>query len=390
MITRDSNFYDIMALGLADAANLQEFVDVMFAEKYNAPQTDGFLWDDNIQLDFSYEQLAAELGVYAMATFVDLSSPGGTHSVEGATISSGKIPRFKHGFVMDEKTIREQMILAQRFGAVTPQMQSQLSKIMFNSIDKLIGGNYNTLTYQRHQAISTGAFALTSTNNPGGIQNLTFDFGIPATNKSFCGGTFGTRGTGYVWTDPTNAANPIGDLQDMVQYAEDNMMPVGHFEMSKAAWNHFKAHYNVKKQVALYVNMNADVSNVANFLVTESMIKSFLVDAALPPIKVIDSLVIADKYDAATRAMVYTQIRPFDENKVCLVPDGQLGTIKAVEPIVLQDPAARVAMYDGGRTVLTQTFDSKNKIQYIESELTALVVPSVSRYILILSINATS
>jgi hypothetical protein len=387
MITRDSNFYDIMALGLADAANLQEFVDIMFAEKYNAPQTDGFLWDDNIQLDFSYEQLEAELGVYAMATFVDLSSPGGTHATDGFTVSKGKIPRFKHGFIMDEKTIREQMILAQRFGAVTPGMQAQLSKIMFNSIDKLIGGNYNTLTYMRHQAVSTGAFAITSSNNPGGIANLSFDFGIPSTNKNHCGG-FGSRGTANAWS--SSSANPIGDLQDMVLYAETNMMPVGHFEMSKSLWNTFKAHVNVMKQVALFVNMNADVANVANFLVTESMIKSFLVEAGLPPIKVIDSLVMADKYDAATRKMVYTQIRPFDELKVVLVPDGQLGTIKAVEPIVLQDPSARIAMYDGGRTVLTQTFDSKNKIQYIESELTALVVPSTSRYILILDANAGS
>lgn len=387
MITRDSNFYDIMALGLADAANYQEFVDTMFADKYNAPQTDGFLWDDNIQLDFSYEQLEAELGIYAMATFVDLNSPGGTHGNQTVTVSKGKIPRFKHGFVMDEKTIREQMILAQRFGSVTQGMQNQLAKILFNSTDKLIGGNYNTLTYMRHQAISTGTFAITSTNNPGGIANLTFDFGIPAANKNHCGG-FGSRGTAYAWSN--SSANPIGDLQDMVLYAETNMMPVGHFEMSKSLWNTFKGHENVKKQVALYVNMNADVSNVASFLVTESMIQSFLVEAGLPPIKVIDALVTADKYNPLTRAIEYTQIRPFDELKVALVPDGQLGTIKAVEPIVLQDPAARVALYDGGRTVLTQTFDSKNKIQYIESELTALVVPSVSRYILILDANAAS
>jgi hypothetical protein len=168
------------------------------------------------------------------------------------------------------------------------------------------------------------------------------------------------------------------------------MMPYGHFEMSKSLWNTFKGHENVKKQVAAFINYNADLTNVASFLVTESMIATFLVEAGLPPIKVIDSLVLADKYDATTRAMVYTQIRPFDELKVALVPDGQLGTIKAVEPIVLQDPSARIALYDGGRTVLTQTFDSKNKIQYIESELTALVVPSVSRYILILDANAAS
>lgn len=380
MITRDSSYYDIMSLGLADAANYQEFVDTMFADKYNVPQTEGFVWDDNIQIDFSYEQLEAELGVYAMATFVDISSPGGTHANSTATISKGQIPRFKHGFTMDEKMIREQMILAQRFGNVTPAMQQQLAKILFNSTDKLIGGNYNTLTYMRHQAVSTGAFAITSTNNPGGIANLSFDFGVPDANKKAAGG-FGTAGKKYVWTDLTDS-NPIGDLQDMVQYADDNMIPYGSFEMSKKLWNSFKAHTQVKKQVALFQNMNADVANVAGFLVTESMVNAFLIEAGLPPVTVIDSLVLADKYDVATRKVVYEQIRPFDEAVVVLRPAGQLGTIKAVEPIVLQDPSARIALFDGGRTVLTQTFDSKNKIQYIESELTALVVPNTSRYII--------
>lgn len=383
MINRNSSYYDIMALGLADAANYQEFVDTMLADKYNAPNTEGFLWDDNIQIDFSYEQLEAELGIYAMATFVDINSPGGTHANSTATISSGKIPRFKHGFIMDENAIREQMILAQRFNAVTPRMQEQLAKILFNSTDKLIGGNYNTLTYMRHQAVSTGSFSITSTNNPGGIADLSFDFGVPTANKQAAGG-FGSEGTKYAWSDTTNA-NPIGDLHDMVKYADDNMIPYGEFEMSKALWATFKAHPNVRKQIALYVNMNADISNVASFLVTESMIQQFLVEAGLPPVKVIDSLVQVDKYNPTTRAVEYTQIRPFDEASVVLRPAGQLGTIKAVEPIVLQDPAARVALFDGGRTVLRQTFDTKNTIQYIESELTALVVPNVSRYLLILT-----
>lgn len=380
MIQRNSSYYDIMSLGLGGLEDYQEFVNSTVALKYNVPQTEGFVWDDNIQLDFSYEQLEAELGIYAMATFVDISSPGGTHANSTATVSKGNIPRFKHGFAMDEKTIREQMILAQRFGSVTPKMQEQLAKILFNSTDKLIGGNYNTLTYMRHQAVSTGAFAITATNNPGGIANLTFDFGIPAANKKAAGG-FGSTGTKYVWTDLTNS-NPIGDLMDMVKFAKDNNIPVGNFEMSEALYTSFLFHPKVKEKVALFLNANANISNLANMLIGESSLKAFLSELRLPAITVIDSLVNVDKYNAATRAVEYTQIRPFDEAVVVLRPAGQLGTIKAVEPIILQDPAARIATFDGGRTVLTQTFDSKNKIQYIESELTALVVPNTSRYIL--------
>ena len=379
MITRTSDYYDIMALGLGGAKDYQEFVDTMFADKYNAPQTDGFVWDENIQIDFTYEQLQAELGIYAMATFVDIDSPGGTHANTSATVSAGKIPRFKHQFTIDEKIIREQMILAQRFGSVTPAMQQQLARILFNNTDKLIGGNYNTLTYMRHQAVSTGAFAITSTNNPGGIANLSFSFGIPAANQAKAGG-FGSLGTKYAWS--SSNANPIGDLMDMVQYADDNMIPYGVFEMSKLLWNTFRAHVNVKKAVATGVNLNADLSNIGSMIFTDDVIKQYLLGIGLPPINVIDSLVVTEKYNPATRVVDYTQIRPFDQVKVVLRPAGQIGTIKAVEPIVLQDPSARIAMFDGGRTKLTQRFDSKNVIQTIESELTALCVPSAPKYLI--------
>ena len=378
MITRTSDYYDIMALGLGGAKNYQEFVDTLFADKYNAPQTDGFEWDENIQIDFSYEQLQAEMGIYAMATFVDIDSPGATHANTGATVSTGKIPRFKHGFTIDEKIIRENMVLAQRFQGVTAGMQNQLRNLLFNSTDKLIGGNYNTLTYQRHQAVSTGQFAITSTNNPGGIANLTFSFGVPAANQAKAGG-FGTNGTKYAWSSAS--ANPIGDLLDMVQYADDNMIPYGNFEMSKKLWNTFRAHANVKNAVATGINMNANLTNIGSMIFTEDVVKAYLLGIGLPPITIIDSLVVAEKYDAATRAIVYTQIRPFDEAKVVLRPAGQIGTIKAVEPIVLEDPSARIAMFDGGRTKLTQRFDSKNVIQTIESELTALCVPSSPKYL---------
>ena len=379
MITRDSNYYDIMALGLGGARDYQEFVDTFFADKYNAPQTDGFMWDENIQIDFTYEQLQAELGIYALATFVDIDSPGGTHANQGYTVSAGKIPRFKHQFTIDEKIIREQMILAQRFNTVTPAMQEQLARILFNNTDKLIGGNYNTLTYMRHQAVSNGTFAITSTNNPGGIANLTFSFGVPAANQQKAGG-FGSHGTKYAWSSAS--ANPIGDLMDMVEYADTNGIPYGVIEMSKTLWNTFRMHVNVKNAVATGINLNANLTNIGSMIFTEDVVKAYLVGIGLPPINVIDSLVSVEKYNPTTRLVEYTQIRPFNEVKVVLRPAGDSGTIKAVEPIVLQDPSARIALFDGGRTKLTQRFDSKNVIQTIESELTALCVPNVPKYLI--------
>jgi hypothetical protein len=169
---------------------------------------------------------------------------------------------------------------------------------------------------------------------------------------------------------------------DMAQHAEDNFIPGAIFEMSKALWNIFRAHINVKSAVAEGMNLNANLDNIGKMIFTDDVIKGFLAGIGLPPIVVIDSIVSVDKYNPVTRVVDYTQIRPFDEAVVVLRPAGEIGTIKAVEPIALEDPSARIAMFDGGRTKLTQRFDSKNVIQTIESELTALCVPSSPKYLI--------
>ena len=144
MIERDLKFYDLLGTsGVGfDNRKFQEFID-RFQEKYNVPQTDGFDWDDEIQIDFTYQQLQEELGIATLPTFVDVDSPAPYKSFDNVVIGSNKIPRFKHGFAMNEKIIREQMILAQRYGSLSATAKSQLMKLLFDSVDKLIMGIYN-------------------------------------------------------------------------------------------------------------------------------------------------------------------------------------------------------------------------------------------------------
>ena len=108
---RDAAYYDLVGRSLA-GVSYQEFVDTIFADKYNTPDTSGFVWDEEIQMDFTYHQLQAELGIYAMATYVDLDSPAPLRGVEGPEITTGKIPRFKHGFKLNEKIFRIQVVSA--------------------------------------------------------------------------------------------------------------------------------------------------------------------------------------------------------------------------------------------------------------------------------------
>ena len=72
MNTRPGNYYELLAFGLGDVT-FQQFVD-KFKTKYNKEQTDGFAWDPEVQLDYTYEQLEVNLGITTLPTYVDSES----------------------------------------------------------------------------------------------------------------------------------------------------------------------------------------------------------------------------------------------------------------------------------------------------------------------------
>lgn len=387
MVQRNAAYYDLVGRSLA-GVDYQTFVDTMFADKYNAPSTEGFMWDDEIQMDFTYHQLEAELGIYAMATYVDIDSPAPMRGMRGVEINTGKIPRMKHGFNLNEKIIREQMIMAQK-GAFDAAAEDAIMKLLYKSTDQLIGGNYNSLSYQRHQAVSTGKFDITLTNNPMGIQNLSFDFKIPAGNITTLAGNY-RWWTDAAYTTEGSSATPVEDLVALVKKATDAFAPVAAIEVSKAGFNRFLGHSKAKISLGYLYSpeaaSDAIATNIANRLSVEE--SRILLERKLGvSVKVIDHIAEVEKYNKTTKVLDYTRVSSFDEDAWVLVPDGELGTIKAVQPIVIGDPAARIALFDEGRTVITQTFDARNKVQTIESELTALCVPNKRKYMYYLNIK---
>ena len=102
-----SNYYDLMTFGLG-GATFQQFVD-RFLEKYNSPQTDGFAWDPEIQLDYTYEQLLASLNIATLPVYVDEASEGLDKSFGEFKIGSNKIPTQKHRYPISAKMMRERM-----------------------------------------------------------------------------------------------------------------------------------------------------------------------------------------------------------------------------------------------------------------------------------------
>lgn len=392
MRTMVNNYYDLMTFGLGNQ-KFQDFVD-KFQLKYNTPQTDGFAWDSEIQLDYTYEQLIASLGITTLPVYVDADSEGLDKSLGEFKIGSNKIPTQKHRYAMNAKMLRERMLMVQRFGesALNNDTRNALMDMLFESTDKLLGGNRNALTHQRMQVCSTGQFTIDLENNPRGIQGITFDFGIPTANKV----TLTT--TARWWTNAEHIAANEGPASDPLMFLKNKRKemkklgyPDGHFEMAEDLYDDLLTHSKVLQRIgySLYpavADANAAQSYAANL--TDDAKKDAIARIIGAPIKTYDSRAAVEKFDAEAKAIKPVTIDNFKKTNVSFVPNGQIGTIKSVRPMVFtDDPTQRIAWFDGGRTLITNRFESKTKTMYVESEMAVLCVPNMPQYMQIYTVT---
>lgn len=371
-----------------EGGSFQEFIDNSFSGQ-NGLRTPGFAWAPFTQVGFTYEQIEAELGIKTMATYVDVNSPAPMKSVEGISLNSGKIPRFKQAYPVDENIIRERMMLASSMpGKVTANMQNVILKQLFLSVEDLILGNYNTLTYQRDQMVSKGALTLSDRDNPRGLQNITFSAGVPEENKTVLSGNYrwftndsGTEGS---------TSDPVADLKKMVKTAKNKGMRAFHFEVEETTFDKTLTHSKVAKWLGWGYSPVAPESNAIEIgrAMSSDAAKAMLERVIGAPITINKEVVSVEKFDKTTKKVIKEQMPSFAENTWVLVPDGALGEIKAVIPILAGTPSnGDVAYYDGGRTMIKRMFNLDTNTMVVESECTALVVPNKPKYMFYLTIQ---
>lgn len=386
MNTYPVQFYDLLsrALGGNDGGRLQGFLDNVVAQKYNQLNIPGFKFAPEMQLDFTYEQIQKEIGLNVMASYVDLDSQPIPVGTEGAVISTGRIPRMKMVEYYNEDKYRKLLIAEQRFGAGSNQVVNSAVKALFNTIDTLVGGHTNALTYQRHQIVSTGKFTVNSTNNPNGIVGLTFASHVPTANWNTL------SGTKRWWTDAEKtsegtAADPIADMVAMVENARKKGVK-GHFEVNAAYLDAILKHSKVVAAIgANLFPTAADASASAAYLSRARKI-DVLADVVGAPVVAIDAVVATEVYNKTAKKLERTMIDAFEANVVVFVPDGDLGEFITVEPIAI-DGGTYGTFYDG-RLLLTVDVDAKYKCQSFNTEMTTLAVPNKPQYMWYLKPNA--
>ena len=403
MYTRGKEFYDIVARGLnsmgyvdsGDRSAFDLWVNDMFAEKYNAEETFaqmGFPLNPNLPINPTYEQVEATIRPYTVAAYVDIDSDGPTKSTDGFLLKTGGLPTFKHEIVLNRKILREKMMFAKELGRTTPEMEQVVMQLLFNGVDDLLGGNYNTFRNQRNRIVSNkGKLVIDKTNNPFGVA-IELDFGVPT--KNIIDSKWYKRATNGTVTQNTTVGKtiiPIEVMQDVKDNAEQvDFAGPGHWECSKKTWrtlarlDYFRAAY--------VLHFRPDISDAGQQLafgktIADSALKAFIEDAIGASIVVIDNKEFVEKFNPTTRKVETKEIPSFEDDVLVYVPDGAIGDVQCGKPIYMETPGARVSLYDGGRTLIRQVFNDENMVQVVKSEVTGLCVPNKTRHMYYLNIQ---
>lgn len=343
-------------LGQVIGQDMQKFVDNIVANRYNVVTWKQFFKRGNMDISDNFTVLESSKGLIPMASVIDANSPKPKRSVQGVNLWQGKIPMLGSAFDLTADDLRQYYILLKHGGEFNDK---QLLDIFYNNLNKLEFGVHARLNSMAMMAVSTAHIILDSTNNPDGGVIIDLDMKVPASNKKYAG--FG-NGVSATWSDPT--ATPLTDLQDMLDYADDNNKPYDVFYMHKSLWRTFIRHPNVEKAVRGYIGNTTLTGDVSI-----PQLKKYMSELGFPPIIILD-----EKTGLETNGIVasYTS---YDESNVVLARAGTLGEVKFAEPITIKaDPAARYATTEDGRITLLQTFDAKRKVQSFESECLGLPV----------------
>lgn len=387
------DFYKLLEFGLG-GDTWQQFVD-RYKEKYDGMVIDGFEFAPT-SINYTWQQLVAATTVTTLPTYVDPESPGYEKQRGSAKGETGSIPTQKAFYSLNRTIVREKMQLMQMFGqaALNQDMMNVIMGLLDESADGLIKGYYNSLTNQRMQIVSTGKFKIDATNNPRGIKDITFDFGIDESHFDTLSGTQRWWTNADKSTEGTSS-DPIAYMKNKVKEIRSKYHYYGplKIEMAKEMMDSLLSHSKVLKRIGmmLYPLSSVDNSGATALAYAQNLaddaIKQSLVRLVGCEIVERDSKAYVDDW---TEDGVLTQkeIENFSLTNISFIPQGTIGNIQGVTPLTMGYEPSKVAFFDDNRLVLSQRMNPETHSIYIESEAAELCVPSLPKYMFICTVCA--
>lgn len=153
----------------------------------------------------------------------------------------------------------------------------------------------------------------------------------------------------------------------------------------KKTLNHSKVKQAIGYSISPLALDDTAATAIGNNL-PEARRKAALEELAGFPIVAIDSVSKVDKFNKKENKVEGVEVRSFDEKSWALIPNGQIGETLVLAPLMVGEER-NFATYHDGRLLLTYEFISRKKEQIIESEMTALTVPTKPELMYILNIG---
>ena len=369
------------ALG-GDFARLQPFVDAILAD-YNNLDIAGFTFNDDLLDDFTFEQVENYVGIAPLAAVVDPDSPAIPFGRKGQSLGTGKIPRMKTVEYLNEAKVRTLKKLIRRRDVGYAEIQASAGASIGEIIANQVASFTNALTYQRDQMVSTGGVIYNATNNPYGI-NLTLSARVPSANKK-------AVNSGNGWFAATTYAavassDPVQDMKNLVETARQKGLTACHFEMNNLVIDRLLNHTQVIADIKERFSLNATytVSSLKPFTRNEQI--AALEALVGKPIVEKDHISSVEYNDGGVLAE--RNFASFSDANVVLVPDGNIGEILTVEPMLFE--GGRYAFAFGRKAAFTIGTDYVKKCQSYSGEMTSVVAPDKPRLMFYLTgINAS-
>lgn len=369
------------ALG-GDFARLQPFVDAILAD-YNNLDIAGFTFNDDLLDDFTFEQVENYVGIAPLAAVVDPDSPAIPFGRKGQSLGTGKIPRMKTVEYLNEAKVRTLKKLIRRRDVGYAEIQASAGASIGEIIANQVASFTNALTYQRDQMVSTGGVIYNATNNPYGI-NLTLSARVPSANKIAV-----NSGNGWFAATTYSAvasSDPVQDMKDLVETARKAGLTACHFEMNNLVIDRLLNHTQVIADIKERFSLNATytVSSLKPFTRNEQI--AALEALVGKPIVEKDHISSVEYNDGGVLAE--RNFSSFSDAAVVLVPDGNIGEILTVEPMLFE--GGRYAFAFGRKAAFTIGTDYVKKCQSYSGEMTSVVAPDKPRLMFYLTgINAS-
>lgn len=380
--------YDLinMAINVVGGfGNIQSFYDEAFAGVFDKNVWPTLFPQATPTIEETYLQVKSRRHLPVMARYIAFDAEAPKIANEGFQASSGTIPKMGLDTDYNEKSLKDSLKIMQNMGG-QPNLNAIFDEFLVSNT-KLIEGLHKLINHTALQIESTGKYVSKPIFGSDGLMALEFDFQVPASNKRACGG-YGRMGKKAAWSDTENSY-PIGDLQDMLKYAEGNFFPVNLvFRMDKSTWNTLVNHPTTKRLIAIKATGGGITdSNIDLWPSDEKDVRNYLSNIGLPPIEVVNEIGVVDAHNPATRKIEKKAVRSFAENTVVLRPTGSIGELQWSYPVLDFSNGQNQWTTDGGKFLIQEIVDTKNRARMLHAEFTGLPVMDTSDDMLYLDVS---